>query len=153
MATNPPSPSTVIFPSEMVNAIKADALRDADRVGQYLRSLGLSGSRDKPLWLPERFLYFLGAALRLLDWETKGFFHHAEAGLPKASEAIDAAIQSLEDPNADPTELCVRVMRLSVERFAWNGPAELGVDVSLGEAEEDLLLEALADYLWANRPR
>ena len=60
---------------------------------------------------------------------------------------------ALNDPGVDPTELCIRVMRLSVERFAWTAPAELGTDVSLAEADEEALLEAFADFLWAHRPR
>jgi hypothetical protein len=59
----------------------------------------------------------------------------------------------LGDPAADPTELCVAVLRLSAERFAWSGPPEVGADIALDEAHEDILLEALADFLWAQRAR
>jgi hypothetical protein len=130
-----------------------DAARDADRVGLFLGGLGLTATPEKPLALPVHFLLGLGAALRLLAWEARGFFFHREAGLPEARQAVHAACLSLSDPNPDPTELCLHVMRLSVEKFAWNAPEELGADVSLGEAEEEMVLEALADFLWTHRPR
>jgi hypothetical protein len=130
----------------------AEAARDADRVGQFMVALGLRIDPKTPLPLPERFLRYLAVALRLLNWEAQGFSFHREDGLPAADEVIDAAFRSLNDPKAEPTELCIRVMRLSVEKLAWHAPTELGADVSLGEAEEELLLEALADFLWTNRP-
>jgi hypothetical protein len=103
--------------------------------------------------MPAGFLLHLAAALRLLSSEAQGFFPHREAGLPEARQAIRDAFLALTDPDADPTELCVAVLRLSVERFAWSGPPDLGADVALDEAPEDALLEALADFLWAHRPR
>jgi hypothetical protein len=43
------------------------------------------------------------------------------------------------------------VLGLFVERFAWAAAAELGADLLLGDANEDLLAEALAHFLWENR--
>jgi hypothetical protein len=51
----------------------------------------------------------------------------------------------------DPTEFCVRLLRLSIERFAWNGPRDLNADVALDDGSEDAALDALAEYLWATR--
>jgi hypothetical protein len=141
------------IPAEMVTAVAGDAARDADRVGLFLSYLGLKGTPERPLPMPGAFLLYLGAALRLLHWEGLGFFFHREAGLPEASQAIRKAFLSLNDPGADPAELCAAVMRLSIERFAWGGPPELGAEVALEDAQEDALLNALADYLWAHRPR
>jgi hypothetical protein len=153
MATNQSLPTVADFPPELTTAVMADAARDADRVGQFLVALGLRLDPKTPLPLPARFLRYLAAALRLLSWEAQGFSFHREHGLPAAGEVIHAAFRSLNDPHADPTELCIGVMRLSVEKFAWTAPTELGVDVSLGDAEDELLLEALADFLWAHRVR
>jgi len=139
------------IPADMVAAVAANAARDADCVELFLNHLGLGATPERPRPMPPGFLLHLGAALRLLSWEAQGFFFHRAAGLPEARQAIRAAFESLAEPDADPTEFCVAVLRLSVERFAWSGPPELGADVALDEAQEDALLEALADFLWARR--
>jgi hypothetical protein len=145
--------SVADYPTEMVAAAAFEGARDADRVCRFLRYLGLDASPDRPRLMPPNFLLHLGAALRLLVWEVQGFFFHRAAGLPEARQAIRDAVLSLNNPNADSTELCQTVFRLSIERFAWSGPPELGVDVTLDEAQEDMLLNALADFLWTNRTR
>jgi hypothetical protein len=43
-------------------------------------------------------------------------------------------------------------MVLFVERFAWKARDELDADVALHEADEEQILEALADFLWNHRP-
>lgn len=153
MAAVPPSFAVNDFPAEMVAAVAADAARDADRVGLFLDNLGFRGTPEKPTPMPAGFLFHLAAALRLLGWEGQGFFLHREAGLPEARQAIRDAFRALADSDADSTELSVAVLRLSVERFAWSGLPDLGADVALDEAQEDALLEALADFLWAHRPK
>ena len=140
------------FPAEMLAAVKAEAARDAALVGIFLDGFGIRGTPDKPVALPRRFLFYLQAALRLWRWEAQGFFFHRAVGLPAAHEAIHAAVGSLTDPNADPTPLSRSVLALSVERFAWNGPCELGADVALDDNLEEAALDALAEYLWTCRP-
>jgi hypothetical protein len=142
---------TFSLPTDMVNAVATAAARDADHVGLFLHELGLSASPDQPCRLPERFLLHLGAALRLLVWEAQGFFFHQTAGLPSAHQAIRAAFQALHDPNADPSEFCVQVVRLSLERFAWNGPRDLHADIALDDLNDEAALDMLAELLWASR--
>jgi hypothetical protein len=139
------------FPPEMVAAVKADAARDADLVGGFLSALGIRGTPEKPVALPLRFLLYLKAALHLWLWEVQGFFFHRAVGLPAAQEAIAAALGFLEDPDADPTLLRQTVLRLSIERFAWNGLRELGAEVALDDSLDEAALDALAEYLWACR--
>jgi hypothetical protein len=151
MAANPLLPA-VDVPHDIVTAIARDAARDAERVGLFLTQLGLKTTPEKPLALPAGFLCHLGAALRLLEWEGQGFFFHIDAGVPKAQQAIHEAFLSFTESDADPIKLCTAVLRLSVERFSWSGPPELGADIALDEVQEDVLLEALADFLWEHRP-
>jgi hypothetical protein len=153
MAVLHPAFSTNDLPAEMVAAVAGDAARDADRIGLFLEHLGLGATPEKPRLLPAGFLLHVGAALRLLVWEAEGFFGHRQAGLPTAGQAIRDAFRSLADPEANPADLRVAVLRLSIERFAWTGQPELGADIALEEAHEDALLDALADFLWARRPR
>ncbi len=97
------------------NAVGGEGLRqsarDADRVGIFLGALGLGATPNEPRPMPAGFLLHLGAALRLLMWETKGFFFHRDAGLPDARQAIRDAFNSLNSPDADPTELCMAILR------------------------------------------
>jgi hypothetical protein len=139
------------FPAEMVAAVSVDAARDADRVCAFLTELRLSGTADKPLRMPAAFMLHLGAALRLLSWEAQGIFVHREAGLPDAWQAIRDAVHSLQDREADPTPLCVAILRLSVDRFAWHGLRDLGGDVTVDDLTDDAALDSLAEFLWATR--
>lgn len=136
------------FPGEMLAAVAANAESDADRVHRFLHYLGISGLPENPLTLPRGFLVHLGAALRLLLWESQGVFVHREAGLPDAQQAICDAFELLDEPNADATSFCIAVMRLSVEHFASSTLAEIGADVAIEAADRDVLLDALADFLW-----
>jgi len=150
-------PNIPNVPGELVAAVAEDAARDADRVGQFLRTLGLGGSPDRPVRLPAAFLLELGAALRLGDWEQRGLQVHREAGLPSAQQALRDVFQASSTspgPAAAPHErLVYRIVVLFAERFAWNARVELDADIALDEADEEQLLEGLADFLWDHRPR
>ena len=139
------------FPAEMLAAGAAEGELLAGWVAQFVHALPPE-ARPKNM-MTFGFLLRLGAALRLLMWESKGFSFHRAAGLPDAHQAIRNAIGALNAPATDPTGFCVPVLRLAIDRFAWNGPRELGADIALGEASEENLLEALADFLWSHRPR
>ena len=73
------------FPPELTRGVALKAARDADRGAVFLRTLGLSGAPDRPLFLPPDFLLALGVGLRLLAWEANGFTAHRDAGLPQPS--------------------------------------------------------------------
>lgn len=139
------------LPTDLVNAATAAAARDADLVGLFLRELGLTGTADQPVSLPARFLCQLAAALRLLVWEAQGFFFHRAAGLPSADQALDDAFAVLLDPSADPTQLGINVLRLSLERFAWHGLGDRNADIALDDLTDDAALDVLAEFLWASR--
>jgi hypothetical protein len=140
------------FPDELVAAVAEGAARDADHVVQFLRALGLEASPTKPMHLPAAFLLELGAALRLFRWEYCGLHTHLDAGLPPSSQAIRDAFRHLDGSGPLEMTLAYRVLVLFAERFAWSAREELDAQVALGEADEDALLEALADFLWEHRP-
>jgi hypothetical protein len=154
------SPSPSAFHPDLIRAIKEDAERDADLVGAFLDVTGLapSGRRPQgaPLAVPGDCLLRLGAALRLSLWEQLGIRLHLDHGLPPARQAlIDVLRTATGQAQAEAAErarsLAGRVLALSVEHLAWNGRVELGADVVLGAADQEQLLEALADYLWTHR--
>jgi len=130
MAAIQPSPSVAGLPPDCVAFVASEAARDADVTTFFLGTLGFQPSPGKVVPLPARFLLHLGAALRLLRWE---------------------AFLSARDPHADPKDFCVAVLRLTVERFAWAGHTVLAADVAVDELADEQALEALAEYLWANR--
>lgn len=146
-----PTPPVRDFPPDMVNAVTAAAERDADAVGFFLRELGLAGNPQQPRKLPASFLLHLAAALRLSVWETQGFAFHQDAGLPPARQAISDAFHALADANANPTELCIAVLRLSLERFAWNRPRHWNADIALDDLNDEAALDLLAEFLWTHR--
>jgi hypothetical protein len=147
------SPSASDFPADLISAVAVSAVRDADHVGLFLRELGLSAAPDQPCRLPTRFLLHVGAALRLLIWEAQGFFFHQAAGLPEARQALREAFQTLRDPDADSSAFCLQVLRLAVERFAWNGPRDLHAEIVLDDLDDEAALDLLAEFLWASRHR
>lgn len=151
MATNQIPVSSTGFPEELIAAIAIEAANSADRVALFLADLGIRGTPDKPLSLPREFLLELAAALRLLHWEVQGFPFHIEAGLPEAREAIRGAFRHASEPKTSSSDLLVGVLRLFMQRFAWAGQRDLGVDMALDELNDDAALDALAEFLWASR--
>jgi hypothetical protein len=149
MAAIQPRPLVADIPPDCVAFAAAEAARDANAVGLFFRALGLTASPEKPIPMPASFLLQLGAALRLLRWESQGFFYHRQAGLPEAREAIRGVLLAVRHSGSDATECCLGVLRLSVERFAWSrGDASAG-DVAVDDLTDDAALDALAEYLWA----
>jgi hypothetical protein len=151
MVTNTPE-----LPLGLVTAVAEAAARDAARVRLFLEEVSLGASLALPIPLTSAFLLELGAALRLLEWERRGLSAHLDAGLPPSGRALREAFRHLVAPPVPPDPpgdtLAYRVMVLFAERFAWAGREELGADVALGEADEEALLEELADFLSRHRP-
>jgi hypothetical protein len=153
------TPYILDFPADLVRAVAAEAERDADAVGMFLTALGLHATPDRPIPLPAGFLLDLGAALRLLAWHEAGLPPQEVAGLPPARQALTEVFLAWKHPPTQtepavvPGSLAYRVCQAFVDHFAWSGRDELDADVTLGEADEDAVLEALADFLWAHRPR
>jgi hypothetical protein len=146
------SPSPADWPAEMVAAVAREAAQDAQRVDWFLTALGHGAVPQQPRFLPPRFLLALGTALRLLAWEKQGFFFHQDLGLPSAQQSIRDAFRTLTDPQIDPTDVCLTVLRLFVERFAWLAGQALQAPVAVDDLAEDQALDALAEYLWVHRP-
>jgi hypothetical protein len=144
------------FPTDLVRATVLNAARDAEYAARLLELLGQTPAgrwfAEKPV-LPPAFLLCLGAAMRLLMWEQNSIRIHLAAGLPPAREALRDVFHSPIDPEAASRieDLPERVFRLSVEHFAWAGRIELAADVTLDPVDEEMALEALADFLWNYR--
>ena len=144
---------TVTFHPELVEAAAREAARDAENVALFLRELRFVPSADRPVRLPPAFLLHLGAALRLLVWESGGLRVHQDSGLPMAERAIIDTFGLLDGASEaeaqHPVELARKVVALFADRFAWHGPRDLDADVVLDDhIDEDALVDALAELLW-----
>lgn len=145
------------YPAELIRFATDEAGRDAAEVAVFLAAAGLApppgGTRD----LPPGVLLDLGAVVRLRRWEAAGYAPHVEAGLPTASEALNHVINALIGAAKNRAALGTAgalgrtVFDLAVARFAWTARPDLGADVVLHAVDEDALVEALAQFLWAHR--
>jgi hypothetical protein len=157
MAASPcPIPSHQ-YPLDLILAITQNAARDADLVAIFLDALGLrttgEGHARVPVRLPAFFLLGLASAVRLLAWEKNGLQVHRAAGLPSADEVFRwfRDPRPLAEKEQAAAQLGCRELAVFIERLAWNGGPLLGADVELREADEDTLVGALANFLWAHR--
>ncbi len=134
------------FPEELSEAVAREATRDAENVAVFLRELGFVPSAGRPVRLPAAFLLDLGAALRLLVWESNGHRVHQDSGLPMSEQAIIDAFGHL-DVTAEvearhPAHLSRRAVALFADRFVWHGRRDLDADVVLDDhVDEDMLLD------------
>jgi len=99
------------------------------------------------------FLLELAAVVQLRLWEDTGLTIHIDAGLPTA----DAACKELErrskagDADFAGIDLWRNVNRVWTRHCAWHGEEILGAEILLTEIDADVLVDALADFLWQNR--
>ncbi|MCA9054882.1 MAG: hypothetical protein KDA75_13665 [Planctomycetaceae bacterium] len=144
------------FPAAKVRAIQRTAEAHADLVADELDKLGSVPGADSGGVFPAAFLLELAAILQLLAWERAGLTAHIEAGLP----SFDAARHELRDRrqrghwDTEPvgqTLLFGRVLPFLLNAFAWDGPELLQADVLLNDADDDTELDAIAEFLFANR--
>jgi hypothetical protein len=156
--------SSSLIPSEiplgLVQSLTVDASEDADNVALFLRYLGLApcdrNESDPPISFPAWFLVELAAALRIWLWEANGLRIHLDAGLAPARELLLGVFCRAKEvanghASSNATPLMNRVLGLSVDRLAWSARRDLGADVVLGEADEDILVETLANLIWTHR--
>jgi hypothetical protein len=147
-------------PPELVHSLTADASEDADNVGLFLGYLGLAPSDpngpDPPICFPAWFLVELAAALRIWLWEASGLRIHLDAGLAPARESLLSVFCRAKEvanghASSNATPLMNNVIELSINRLAWSARRDLGAEVVLGEADEDTIVETLANLIWKHR--
>lgn len=145
------------YPAELIQFAADEAGRDADDVAAFLAAAGLAPPPGETRGFPPGILIDLGAVVRLRRWEAAGYAVHVEAGLPTARGALSRVIYTLVKAAANRALLAAAgalgraVFELTVTRFAWAAPRELGTDIMLNIDDEDSLVEAMAQFLWARR--
>ena len=139
-------------PAELKAAVTLIAEGDADAVIESLRLMGVPSGTP----LPASFVLGLAAALRVKTWERQGIFIHFEAGLPDSRRLLVDLFTRLftsavDDLKAFGFGLWYWVLELATSRLAWSGASEIGSDILVGDVNEEMFVETLANFLWANR--
>jgi hypothetical protein len=145
------------YPAELIKYAADEAERDAEDVAAFLGAAGLAPPSGETRGFPPGVLLDLGAVVRLRRWEAAGHAVHIEAGLPTAGAALNHLINTLVAVTTNPTALRVAgqlsraVFDLTVTRFAWTARSELGSDIVLHADDEEMLVDAVARFLWSHR--
>lgn len=145
------------YPAELIRFAADEAERDADEVAAFLNAAGLAPPPGETRGFPPGILLDLGAVVRLRRWEAAGYTVHVDAGLPTAGLALNHVINILSAAAKNCATLKTAgalgrvVFDVTVSRFAWTARPELGSDVALDVDDEDALVEAMAQFLWAHR--
>ncbi len=67
---------------------------------------------------------------------------------PSSEEVVRMAFRSLSDNSLNPDSLKEKSYAIECEQFAWNAQEGLQADITISDVNEELFLEALADFLW-----
>src|SRR5439155_2429886 len=90
--------------AEFIEALMLDAERQAFLVNAFLTTLsaapGFRWLAQRPVALPEEFLFRLGSALRLSQWQAEGLATHLGTSLPSATEAVLDVFRAVVDDQA-----------------------------------------------------
>jgi hypothetical protein len=149
-----------IAPAVVAVARRADFVADlvVHVVDAIYARAGIDPTSARSCPLPTGFLFELGAVVQLVMWESAGLAVHVEAGLPTADTAgKDLERRAKLGPSefADVTRLALwqKVNLVWVQHFGWQGEETYGAEIALVQADDDLLVDALAEFLWTNRNR
>ena len=143
----------IAFDDALAEAVVRNSVLKAELVAGYLSALG--AVCGKTSW-PAGFLRELGAVVQLKLWEIEGVAEFLDEGLPTFAEAVADLTERIErDPHLfdDPSgsTLSRKVFLVWLKCFAWEAQPIFQTDVVVGEVDEDTLLDAVAQLLWAHR--
>lgn len=148
------------WPPELLNAVRRNAEFQADLTAacldvldQRIRDAGYAEGCKR---LPRAFLLEFAAVAQLKHWELQGLGELLPSDVPSAAEASrDLYHRTTTDPDQfwhdDKTPLSRQVMQIWIEYFHWLEPGLVEAEIIVGHADEDLLIETLAQLLWQNR--
>lgn len=148
------------LPPELLSAVHRNAEFQAaltvaclDDLDQRVRDAGHAEGCQR---LPWAFLLELAAVAQLNYWEFQGLRGLLPSEVPSAAEASsDLYRRTTTDPgqfyNGNETPLARQVMQIWIEHFHWLEPGLVQAEIIVGHADEDQMIEALAQLLWQNR--
>ena len=148
------------WPTELLDAVRRNAECQADLTAACLDALDQrvrdAGYAEGCQGLPRTFLLEFAAVAQLKHWEFQGLGDLLPPDVPRAAEASrDLYHRATTDPGQfwhdDESPLSRQVMQIWIEHFHWLEPGLVEAEVIVGHADEDQLIEALAQLLWQNR--
>lgn len=145
---------------EVVAAVVRFAERQADFAAAVVDALVAEATRRGDAFdgrgLPPGFLLELGAVVQLQVWEDAGVSSLLPVELPTvaaASKDLHERVQA--DPGrfkrAEAATLSTQLLQVWLEHFSWTAPVVLGGDIVVGDIDEDILIETMAQLLWKYR--
>ncbi len=156
--------SRISRPSKLSPALIAPLERAIDRQAALAivcwtaidEQLKQNGDAEGAIGLPIQFCVELAAILQLHAWEEAGLRGFLPADVPSCEEALTDLVHRTRTAPQDFTgaggvQLAPLVIFAWVTRFAWAAPNFLQADVVLGQADEDALVDAMANLLWKHR--
>ncbi|WP_020476088.1 hypothetical protein [Zavarzinella formosa] len=151
---SPANSTTRLTVTENLKVVILRANAAADRVGSYLRNLGLTPPPGKTRRLPGWFLIDLGSALQLLEWERSGVTDLLPGLFPPAEEFLLDTWRAVRDPvirRRRPDEaLARRIMTTNRWHLAHADRVQFP-GVVVDAADEEALADSLARFLWDMR--
>lgn len=148
------------LPAATLDAIRQHAEWVATLIGEYLLALSraaeIAGTKISTWKLPRAAILELGAILQLKYWEDQGIRCWLPASVPSYDQAAKNLIKSVtENPEQfyqqPDTPLSRLVLFTFLDRIHWSGSPLLQTNLVIGDIDEDLLIEGLAQLLWQNR--
>ncbi|MBL9085381.1 MAG: hypothetical protein JNK76_26490 [Planctomycetales bacterium] len=149
-----------IFEPAMASAAASFAERQAVAAGACLREIerhaianGLSVDVSR---LPAGFLLEFAAVVQLSIWEGNGLTDFLPADVP-TSPAAEAELfrrvreQPQQLQSISGALLSRRLLDLWLDQMCWSAPQYCHADVIVSDADEDMLVEAVAQLLWTHR--
>ena len=153
-------PASMETGAPVIQAVARNAEHQAILVAAFLNQVDPLLKRDGlpsvATGFPAGYLLELGAALTLGYWNRKGLLAFLPSDLPAYADAVAelkscAVIGRFQLLDCIASHLVRQVRQTWLERFAWEAPNLLQADFVLGDVDEDVLVEAVAEFLWVNR--
>ena len=148
------------WPPELLNAVRRNAEFQADltvacldALDQRIRDAGYAEGCQR---LPRSFLLEFAAVAQLKHWELQGLGGLLPSDVLSAAEASSDLYQrTTTDPgqffHGGETPLSRQVMQIWIDHFHWLEPGLVEAEIIVGHADEDQVIEMLAQLLWQNR--
>ena len=130
------------------------------RRGEYLADLTAAGlaelGMDAPIELPGGLLLELGAVFQIGLWEFQGLRSYITCELPTFVDAIaEFRSRMVKEPTkfdtAESATLFRRVVDVWLVEFSCDSQSFFSADILVGAIDEDVLADAMAEFLWTHR--
>ncbi len=140
----------------MADAIRADAVRMADTVCDFLETDENAAIAEKFVAAPpcDRLnqLLLIAGMLRLQAWERAHLIQHLPTALPTSASVREEMLRRESDaPSQAGYQLYLNIFRVWFWHFVWTTLSDIGVEVVFRVPELDSIINEIAESLWRFR--